>query len=173
MAVMGLAPICQRPRTTVPNPEHRVYPYLLRDLVKLGLWNEQMKQDIIAANGSVQNIPRIPQHIKDLYKTVWEISQRTIIDMAADRGAYICQSQSLNLHVQNPNFGKLTSMHFHSWKRGLKTGMYYLRTKAAADAIKFTVQKQAAETLEPVYNDQAAAMACSLDNPDACEACSA
>ncbi|OON65589.1 ribonucleoside-diphosphate reductase subunit alpha [Hymenobacter sp. CRA2] len=149
-----------------------VNKHLLKDLVKLGLWNEQMKQDIIAANGSVQNIPSIPQHIKDLYKTVWEISQRTIIDMAADRGAYICQSQSLNLHVQNPNFGKLTSMHFHAWKRGLKTGMYYLRTKAAADAIKFTVQKQAAETLEPVY-DQAAAMACSLDNPDACEACSA
>ncbi|GAB2953289.1 ribonucleoside-diphosphate reductase subunit alpha [Hymenobacter coalescens] len=149
-----------------------VNKHLLKDLVKLGLWNEQMKQDIIAANGSVQDIPSIPQSIKDLYKTVWEISQRTIIDMAADRGAYICQSQSLNLHVQNPNFGKLTSMHFHSWKRGLKTGMYYLRTKAAADAIKFTVQKQAAETLEPVY-DQAAAMACSLDNPDACEACSA
>ncbi|GAB3826321.1 MULTISPECIES: ribonucleoside-diphosphate reductase subunit alpha [Hymenobacter] len=149
-----------------------VNKHLLKDLVKLGLWNDQMKQDIIAANGSVQDIPSIPQSIKDLYKTVWEISQRTIIDMAADRGAYICQSQSLNLHVQNPNFGKLTSMHFHSWKRGLKTGMYYLRTKAAADAIKFTVQKQAAETLEPVY-DQAAAMACSLDNPDACEACSA
>jgi ribonucleoside-diphosphate reductase alpha chain len=147
-----------------------VNKHLLKDLVKLGLWNDQMKQDIIAANGSVQDIPSIPQSIKDLYKTVWEISQRTIIDMAADRGAYICQSQSLNLHVQNPNFGKLTSMHFHSWKRGLKTGMYYLRTKAAADAIKFTVQKQAAETLEPVY-DQAAAMACSLDNPDACEAC--
>ncbi|MCC3156213.1 ribonucleoside-diphosphate reductase subunit alpha [Hymenobacter sp. 15J16-1T3B] len=149
-----------------------VNKHLLKDLVKLGLWNDQMKQDIIAANGSVQDIPSIPQSIKDLYKTVWEISQRTIIDMAADRGAYICQSQSLNLHVQNPNFGKLTSMHFHAWKRGLKTGMYYLRTKAAADAIKFTVQKQAAETLEPVY-DQAAAMACSLDNPDACEACSA
>jgi ribonucleoside-diphosphate reductase alpha chain len=149
-----------------------VNKHLLKDLVKLGLWNDQMKQDIIAANGSVQDIPSIPQHIKDLYKTVWEISQRTIIDMAADRGAYICQSQSLNLHVQNPNFGKLTSMHFHAWKRGLKTGMYYLRTKAAADAIKFTVQKQAAETLEPVYNE-AAAMACSLDNPDACEACSA
>ncbi|TYZ08938.1 ribonucleoside-diphosphate reductase subunit alpha [Hymenobacter lutimineralis] len=148
-----------------------VNKHLLKDLVKLGIWNEQMKQAIIAANGSVQDIPSIPQHIKDLYKTVWEISQRRIIDMSADRGAFICQSQSLNLHVQNVNFGKLTSMHFHSWKKGLKTGMYYLRTKAAADAIKFTVQKQAAETLEPVYTDQAAAMACSLDNPDACEAC--
>jgi len=148
-----------------------VNKHLLKDLVKLGLWNEQMKQDIIAANGSVQGIARVPQHIKDLYKTVWEISQRTIIDMAADRGAYICQSQSLNLHVQNPNFGKLTSMHFHSWKRGLKTGMYYLRTKAAADAIKFTVEKQAAETLEPMYAQNQSDMACSLDNPDACEAC--
>ena len=152
-----------------------VNKHLLKDLVKLNLWNEQMKQDIIAANGSVQGIARIPQHIKDLYKTVWEISQRTIIDMAADRGAYICQSQSLNLHVQNVNFGKLTSMHFHSWKRGLKTGMYYLRTKAAADAIKFTVQKQAAETLEPVYADvtvkNQSDMSCSLDDPEGCEVC--
>jgi ribonucleoside-diphosphate reductase alpha chain len=149
-----------------------VNKHLLKDLVKLGIWNDQMKTAIIAANGSVQDIPNIPQHIKDLYKTVWEISQRRIIDMSADRGAYICQSQSLNLHVQNVNFGKLTSMHFHSWKKGLKTGMYYLRTKAAADANKFTVQKQAAETLEPMnVADQAAAMACSLDNPDACEAC--
>lgn len=147
-----------------------VNKHLLKDLIGLGIWNETMKTQIIAANGSVQNIPGIPQHIKDLYKTVWEISQRTIIDMAADRGAYICQSQSLNLHVQNPNFGKLTSMHFHAWRRGLKTGMYYLRTKAAADAIKFTVEKQAAETLEPVYSNQEA-MACSLDNPEACEAC--
>ena len=132
-----------------------------------------MKQDIIAANGSVQDIPNIPQNIKDLYKTVWEISQRTVIDMSADRGAYICQSQSLNLHVMNVNFGKLTSMHFHAWKRGLKTGMYYLRTKAAVDAIKFTVEKQAAETLSPVYNQDQNRndMACSLDNPDACEAC--
>ena len=101
--------------------------------------------------------------------------------MSADRGAYICQSQSLILHVQNPNFGKLTSMHFHAWKRGLKTGMYYLRTKAAVDAIKFTVEKQAAETLEPMVNAKQNAtvsaqqgysdMQCSLDNPDACEAC--
>jgi len=150
-----------------------VNKHLLKDLVALGLWNDAMKQEIIAANGSVQNIQRIPQHIKDLYKTVWEISQRRIIDQAADRGAYICQSQSLNLHVQNVNFGKLTSMHFHAWKRGLKTGMYYLRTKAAADAIKFTVEKQAAETLEPLalVEQNQSDMACSLDNPDACEAC--
>ncbi|GGG11113.1 ribonucleoside-diphosphate reductase subunit alpha [Pontibacter amylolyticus] len=150
-----------------------VNKHLLKDLIGLGLWNDKMKNAIIAANGSVQDIPNIPQNIKDLYKTVWEISQRTVIDMSADRGAYICQSQSLNLHVMNVNFGKLTSMHFHAWKRGLKTGMYYLRTKAAVDAIKFTVEKQAAETLEPVYNqDQNRSdMSCSLDNPDACEAC--
>jgi len=150
-----------------------VNKHLLKDLVALGLWNDGMKQEIIAANGSVQGIARIPQHIKDLYKTVWEISQRRIIDQAADRGAYICQSQSLNLHVQNVNFGKLTSMHFHSWKRGLKTGMYYLRTKAAADAIKFTVEKQAAETLEPLVmvEQNQSDMSCSLDNPEDCEAC--
>jgi ribonucleoside-diphosphate reductase alpha chain len=153
-----------------------VNKHLLKDLIKLGIWNDNLKNQIIAANGSVQNIPNIPQNIKDLYKTVWEIKQKTIIDMSADRGAYICQSQSLNLHVQNPNFGKLTSMHFHAWKRGLKTGMYYLRTKAAVDAIKFTVEKQAAETLQPVYNNSSvdqnkSDMACSLDNPDACEAC--
>jgi ribonucleoside-diphosphate reductase alpha chain len=151
-----------------------VNKHLLKDLIALGIWNDKMKNEIIAANGSVQDIPNIPQNIKDLYKTVWEISQRTVIDMSADRGAYICQSQSLNLHVQNVNFGKLTSMHFHAWKRGLKTGMYYLRTKAAVDAIKFTVEKQAAETLSPVYSSQdqnRSDMSCSLDNPDACEAC--
>lgn len=153
-----------------------VNKHLLKDLVDLGLWNESMKNKLIEANGSVQNIPEIPQNIKDLYKTVWEISQKTIMDMSADRGAYICQSQSLNIHIKDPNFGKLTSMHFYAWKKGLKTGMYYLRTKAAADAIKFTVEKQADVALQPVINADAsneklAAMACSLDNPEACEAC--
>ena len=118
-----------------------VNKYLLRDLVKLGLWNEELKNKIVAANGSVQHIPEIPQNLKDLYKTAWEISQKSIIDMAADRGAFICQSQSLNVFLENPNFAKLTSMHFHAWKSGLKTGMYYLRTKAATEAIKFTVDK--------------------------------
>ncbi len=150
-----------------------VNKHLLKDLIALGLWNDQMKNRIIAENGSIQNIPNIPQHIKDLYKTVWEIKQKTIIDLSADRGAYICQSQSLNLHVQNPNFGKLTSMHFYAWKKGLKTGMYYLRTKSAADAIKFTVEKQGGATLEPVSVEaqRMSDMQCSLDNPDACEAC--
>ena len=115
-----------------------VNKHLLRDLVKLGIWNEGLKNKIIAANGSVQNIPEIPANIKELYKTVWEIKQRTIIDMAADRGAFIDQSQSLNLFIQDANFAKMSSAHFYSWKKGLKTGMYYLRTKAAADAIKFT-----------------------------------
>ncbi|HNP18891.1 MAG TPA: ribonucleoside-diphosphate reductase subunit alpha [Fulvivirga sp.] len=151
-----------------------VNKHLMKDLIQLGLWDETMKNRLIEANGSVQNIPEIPQNIKDLYKTVWEISQKTIIDMAADRGAYICQSQSMNIHIQDPNFGKLTSMHFHAWKKGLKTGMYYLRSKAATSAIQFTVNKTAKE--QPVDDQKTleqkqADMVCSLDNPDDCEAC--
>lgn len=119
-----------------------VNKHLLKDLVKLGLWNEGMKNKVIAANGSIQDIEEIPENIRNLYRTVWEMSMKDILDMAADRGAFICQSQSLNLFMQNPNFGKLTSMHFYAWKKGLKTGMYYLRTKAAVDAIKFTVDAE-------------------------------
>jgi ribonucleoside-diphosphate reductase alpha chain len=149
-----------------------VNKHLLKDLVNRGLWNESMKQRIIAANGSVQNIEEIPAELKEIYKTVWEIKQRNVIDMAADRGAFICQSQSLNLFVEQPNFAKLSSMHFYTWKKGLKTGMYYLRTKAASDAMKFTVDrdtmKQAAHEKE-----QAEQIACSLDNPEGCESCSA
>ena len=118
-----------------------VNKFLLKDLVKRGLWNDNLKNKIIAGNGSVQNIAEIPEDLKALYKTVWEVKQKSIIDMAADRGAYICQSQSLNLFIENANFAKLTSMHFYAWKKGLKTGMYYLRTKSAADAIKFTVDQ--------------------------------
>lgn len=149
-----------------------VNKHLLKDLIRLGLWNDSMKNKMIEANGSIQKIPEIPQNIKEIYKTVWEISQKSILDMAADRGAYICQSQSLNVHIQDPNFGKLTSMHFHAWKKGLKTGMYYLRTKAAADAIKFTLEKQKAvePTAEEIQQKQAD-MACSLDDPDGCIAC--
>lgn len=132
-----------------------VNKHLLRDLVKIGLWNDTMKNKLIAANGSVQAIAEIPVHLKELYKTAWEIKQKTIIDMSADRGAYICQSQSLNIFMTDPNFAKLTSMHFYSWKAGLKTGMYYLRTKAAADAVKFTVDRQAiAETVPVTQNIQ-------------------
>lgn len=149
--------------------------HLMKDLIELGLWNDTMKNRLIEANGSIQSIPEIPQHIKDLYKTVWEISQKAIIDMAADRGAFICQSQSMNVHIQDPNFGKLTSMHFYAWKKGLKTGMYYLRSKAATAAIQFTVEKTAKQKPEQITateDDQRRAdMACSIDNPDDCEAC--
>lgn len=123
-----------------------VNPYMLKDLVELGLWNDSMKNYIIQDNGSIQNLPNIPKQIKDLYKTVWELSQKAIIDMSADRGAYIDQSQSLNIHLKNPTMGKLTSMHFYGWKKGLKTGMYYLRTQAAAAAIQFTVDNDSAQT---------------------------
>ncbi|MFC2175994.1 ribonucleoside-diphosphate reductase subunit alpha [Bacteroidota bacterium] len=126
-----------------------VNKHLLKDLVKLGLWNNNMKNELIAANGSVQNIEAIPENIRQLYRTIWELSMKDIIDMAADRGAYIDQSQSLNLFMQNPNFGKLTSMHFYAWKAGLKTGMYYLRTQAAASAIQFTVNQDTLAQKKP------------------------
>ena len=127
-----------------------VNKHLLKDLVNLGLWNNTMKNSIIGANGSIQHIPEIPVDLKELYKTVWEIKQRSLIDMAADRGAYICQSQSLNLFVDSPNTAKLTSMHFYAWKKGLKTGMYYLRTQAATQAVQFTVEKQGSKEMEAV-----------------------
>jgi ribonucleoside-diphosphate reductase alpha subunit len=151
-----------------------VNKHLLRDLVKTGLWNPEMRNKLMASNGSVQKIDEIPQDIKDLYKTAWEISQKVIIEQAADRGAYICQSQSLNIFMENANFGKLTSMHFYGWKKGLKTGMYYLRTKAATDAIKFTVDKAVNEQTISVKSieDQQAQIACSLDDPENCEMCS-
>ena len=171
----------------------------MKDLIELGLWNETMKNKLIEANGSVQALPEIPQNIKDIYKTVWEISQKSVIDMAADRGAYICQSQSMNIHLQNPNFGKMTSMHFYAWKKGLKTGMYYLRSKAATDAIKFTLDKskleqpqavtqgaavgassgssaggtatQTQEAVQVSQEQKVSDMQCSLDDPDGCIAC--
>ena len=159
-----------------------VNKHLLRDLTKLGLWDDDMKNRLIAANGSIQNIPEIPENLKVLYRTAWEISQKSILEMAADRGAYICQSQSLNIFMENVNNSKLTSMHFYAWKKGLKTGMYYLRTKAATDAIKFTVDKKykeqpqgeqaaaAAKPEEMTYEQQV--QACSIDNGPDCEMCS-
>jgi len=159
-----------------------VNKHLLRDLTKLGLWDEDMKNRLIAANGSVQNIPEIPENLKVLYRTAWEIPQRAILDMAADRGAYICQSQSLNVFMENVNNSKLSSMHFYAWKKGLKTGMYYLRTKAATDAIKFTVDKKyktepqaekavvAAKPEVLTYEQQV--QACSIENGPDCEMCS-
>ena len=145
-----------------------VNKHLLKDLIKLKLWDENMKDRLMAANGSIQEIKEIPDDIKLLYRTVWDVSQKSIIDMAADRGAYICQSQSMNIHMQDANFGKLTSMHFHAWKKGLKTGLYYLRTKAAADAIKFTIVKDE-KALDK--DQEQAAIQCSIDNQDDCEMC--
>ena len=163
-----------------------VNQHLLGDLITLGLWSPALKNQLIAANGSVASLPGIPDALKEVYKTVWEIKQRTIVDMAADRGVYIDQSQSLNIHMSDPNAGKLTSLHFHAWRRGLKTGMYYLRTRAAADAIKFTIDAEKKEALkenkengtelDPVAAEAAAeaarlAMVCSLTNRDACISC--
>jgi len=154
-----------------------VNKHLMRDLVKLGIWSDGIKNKLIAANGSVQEIDEIPDNLKELYKTAWEISQKVIIELSADRGAYIDQSQSLNIFMENANFAKLTSMHFYGWKAGLKTGMYYLRTKAARDAIKFTVDKAqlaepTAKAVEVVSTEQRQAeIACSLDNPEDCEMC--
>jgi ribonucleoside-diphosphate reductase alpha chain len=149
-----------------------VNKHLLRDLVKLNLWDEDMRQKLMAANGSVQNIKEIPDNLKALYKTAWELSQKAIIDMAADRGAYICQSQSLNIFMENANFAKLTSMHFYGWKQGLKTGIYYLRTRAAADAIKFTVDKSRLDQPRAQTEEEIAAQACSIENGPDCEMCS-
>ena len=152
-----------------------VNKHLLKDLVKLGIWNDDLKNKLIGANGSVQNIPEIPENLKELYRTAWEISQKSILQMAADRGAYICQSQSTNVFMESPTFGKLTSMHFYGWKAGLKTGMYYLRSQAATQAIQFTVDKgklsQPKVTASQEHNE--AAIACSIDNPDDCEMCGA
>ena len=169
-------------RRTLSGEHIIVNKHLLKDLIGLGLWSDEMKQRLMAANGSVQDIPEIPQDLKDLYKTTYEISQKVIIDMAADRGAFICQSQSMNLFVENPNFGKLSSMHFYAWQKGLKTGMYYLRSKAAVDPIKFTLDQKhqrvnakatanvgaIAENMENMADGQA----CSLDDPD-CLMCGA
>jgi ribonucleoside-diphosphate reductase alpha chain len=140
-----------------------------------------MKDMIIAANGSIQEFEEIPEDIRDLYRTAWEIKQKSIVEMAADRGAFICQSQSMNIYMQDANFGKLTSMHFYAWEKGLKTGMYYLRTKSAADAIKFTVdaemmrdrkEKEKGKELELVKAQGQDAIACSLDDPEGCVMCS-
>ncbi len=186
-----------------------VNKHLMKDLVELNLWNDYMRNEIMKHRGSIQSIEMIPENIRAIYKTVWEISQKAIIDMAADRGAFICQSQSLNIFIAEPNFAKLTSMHFYAWNKGLKTGMYYLRSRPAADAVAFTVDTKAenkmpvaaqvlqgnavavahavsadvAATYVPtnqvhlpltpgaIARDNAADLACSLDNPDACEAC--
>lgn len=158
--------------------------HLLRDLTELGLWDDDMRNTLVAHNGSIQNIEMIPDDLKALYKTVWEISQKMILQMAADRGAFIDQSQSLNIHIAQPNYGKLTSMHFFAWKLGLKTGMYYLRTKPAANAIQFTVDKtkvsksvngtpKSKDSTNGLSSNEKniADMVCSLENKDACLSC--
>ncbi len=151
--------------------------HLIKDLIKLGLWSLEMKDEILRHKGSIQNIEGIPDNIKDLYKTTWEIKQKNVIDMAADRGAYIDQSQSMNIHMIDANAAKVSSMHFYGWKKGLKTGMYYLRTKAAVDAIQFTVEaKKTEDQTVSGLADRAEitsleAIACSLDTPDDCLSC--
>ena len=170
-----------------------VNKHLIKDLVELGLWNDQMKQRIILADGSVQLIEEIPAVMREIYKTAWEIKMKNVIDMAAERGAFICQSQSLNLFVAEANFAKLSSMHFYAWEKGLKTGIYYLRTKAAASAQKFTIEhaglgkRTEAPTavttgLEAMIpnvvglagkEEAMDQIACSLDDPESCVACGA
>ncbi len=181
-----------------------VNKYLVKELVKMGLWNDDLRKRIISENGSVQNIPQVPTNLKEIYKTVYEIKQRDVIDMAADRGAFIDQTQSMNIFMDSPNFAKLTAMHFYGWgrrnfimnpdgtpiipqgenieviydkdgkprcyrdkKNNLKTGIYYLRNKGAADAVKFTIQEEQKKSVE----EQMAEISCSLDNPDDCLAC--
>jgi len=155
-----------------------VNKHLLEDLVNLGLWNNDMKEEIMRANGSIQHIESIPQDLKDLYRTVWEMSMKDIIDMARHRGYFIDQSQSLNLFMQDPDYAKLTSMHFYAWKSGLKTGMYYLRTKSAVNAIQFTVSKKADELPagaveeKPLTGEELKEMVIkSRENPDDCLMC--
>lgn len=181
-------------RRTIAGEYTIVNKHLVEDLIECNLWSEDMKLLLIANKGSVQGIDAIPEQIREVYKTVWEMKQKDIIDMSADRGAFICQSQSLNLFIENCNPAKLTSAHFYAWKKGLKTGMYYLRTKAATEAIAglgvdIEALKKAAETVkkqqnphpadtvinkpkaieEPTIQEQ---MACSLDDPDSCVMCS-
>jgi len=160
--------------------------HLLEDLTELGIWNDDIKMQLMLNVGSVQNIPEIPANLKKIYRTVWEISQKSIIEMAADRAPFICQSQSLNIHLAQPSFAKMSSMHFYGWKSGLKTGMYYLRSKPAVNAIQFTVdksklkaQKKLEEEIDPAGDaaPQAKEMTpeqllCSLENKEACMMCS-
>jgi ribonucleoside-diphosphate reductase alpha chain len=149
-----------------------VNSYLVKDLIEKDLWDDDMRNEIIGNNGSVQAIERIPEDIKALYKTVWEISQKVVIEQAAGRGPYIDQGQSMNIHMQEPNFGKLSSMHFHAWKSGLKTGMYYLRTRAAVNAVQFTVKNNTKEAPVALSEEEAQAqLVCSIENPDDCVMC--
>ena len=137
--------------------------FLVKELSKRDLWNKEMRDKIILENGSVQNIPDFPKDLKDTYKTVWETSQKTVIDMAADRAPFIDQTQSMNLWLANPTFGKINSMHMYAWKKGLKTGMYYLRSRSIVDAVKVTVSAEKSAKEKFMQNTQ----------PEECEVCSA
>ena len=138
--------------------------YLMRDLIKLGLWNEKIKNNIIANQGSVQQLTVVPEHIRNKYKIVWEMPMKHLIDMSADRGAFICQSQSLNLWLEDPNYNNLTSMHFYSWSKGLKTGIYYLRRKAKHQAQQFTIEPE---------NQSSNTKSETTEKDEICEMCSA
>jgi ribonucleoside-diphosphate reductase alpha chain len=145
--------------------------YLIQDLLKLGLWNQRMKERIIVGDGSIQHIAEIPEDIRNLYKTVWEIKQKNVIDQSADRTPYVCHTQSLNLYVEDPDYTKLTNMHFYSWSKGLKTGLYYLRTRAKTKSLAFTIDP---DTVKAMTKDkEEAALACRRDNPEGCLMCSA
>lgn len=148
-----------------------VNKYLIQDLVSLGLWDTDMKNQIIINEGSIQNIEEIPQHLKDLYKTAWELKQKVLIDQSADRGAFVCQSQSLNLFLEDPDYKKLSSMHFYSWQKGLKTGVYYLRTRAKAQAQKFTIDPSMVKltNLKPKQMEKPMTVVC---DGDTCTFCS-
>jgi ribonucleotide reductase alpha subunit len=155
-------------RRTLAGEFVMVNKHLIRDLQKLDKWNPAIKNDIIRAGGSVQGLDGIPETLKNIYRTIWEIPQKSILDMAADRGAYIDQSQSLNIFMENPSVAKLSSMHFYGWKKGSKTGMYYLRTRAKAKPQQVTVTP-AASSPAPTEEE---VLACSLANPEGCLMCS-
>jgi ribonucleoside-diphosphate reductase alpha chain len=156
-------------RQTLSGEFIQVNKYLVEDLTELNLWNETIRQKIIAAEGSVQDIQEIPDEIKVLYKTVWETSQRIIIDMAVARAPFVCQSQSMNLYFKNANTAKISSALMYGWKKGLKTLVYYTRNSGATEAAKFTVDK---ELISQKAEEVDEGVACSLDNPEACEMCS-
>ena len=152
-------------RRTLAGEFVMVNKHLVRDLQKIGMWSPQIKNEIVRAGGSISQIDGIPLDIKHIYRTVWEIPQKSLIDMSADRGAYIDQSQSLNIFMENPSLAKLSSMHMYGWKKGLKTGMYYLRTRAKAKAQQVTVPVAQKPTPEQI-------LACSRENPESCVMCS-
>jgi ribonucleoside-diphosphate reductase subunit M1 len=154
---------------------HVINPHLVGDLIERGIWSPKIKDMLLKDNGSIQNITIIPDDLKKLYKTAWEIPQRVIIDLAADRAPFIDQSQSLNLFSAEPNYGRLSSMHFYAWKKGLKTGMQYLRTNPHEMVVINENEKETAENVDQEVEktaDNLAAMSCSLDNPESCVSCS-